>query len=209
MPVATTNCRLLRSPARGSDAKHHLRAAVQLDILLGAEQDAGSLSHPGILLARRIVRQQHTGNRRSGDGDVAGSGYDGPRRGGTVSCGSPGVAATRPAAAITPTCASPTCACVGRSARRRPAHGAGPARRCRSPRWSDRLNLRMDGQVLPALQLEVVKLQHHLGILARPARLRAEHMAHQLRSLGNLGSVGSLYWRLGLDHYAVASLGGL
>jgi hypothetical protein len=27
---------LLRSPARGSNAEHHLRAAVQLDILLGA-----------------------------------------------------------------------------------------------------------------------------------------------------------------------------
>jgi hypothetical protein len=67
----------------------------------------------------------------------------------------------------------------------------------------------MDGQILPALQLEVVKLEHHLGILARPARLRAEYMAHQLRALGNLGSVGSLYRRLGLDHYAVAGLGSL
>jgi hypothetical protein len=51
----------------------------------------------------------------------------------------------------------------------------------------------MDRQVLPALQLEVVKLERHLGILARPARLRGEHMAHQLRPLGNLGSVGGFY----------------
>jgi len=50
MPIAAPECRLLRSSARSRDAKHHLRAAVQLDILLGAEQDAGSLSHPGILL---------------------------------------------------------------------------------------------------------------------------------------------------------------
>jgi hypothetical protein len=89
MPIAANECRLLRCPARGSNAKHHLRAAVQLDILLGAEQDAGSLSHPGILLPRRIVCQQYTGNRRGGDGDVAGSGYDGSRRRSAVSCGSP------------------------------------------------------------------------------------------------------------------------
>lgn len=45
--IAATECRLLGSSARGSNAKHHLRAAFQLDILLGVEQDAGSLSHPG------------------------------------------------------------------------------------------------------------------------------------------------------------------
>jgi pyruvate/2-oxoglutarate dehydrogenase complex dihydrolipoamide acyltransferase (E2) component len=67
----------------------------------------------------------------------------------------------------------------------------------------------MDRQILPALQLEVVKLERHLGILARLARLRAKHMAHQLRTLGNLGSVGSLHRRLGLNHHAVARLGGL
>ena len=67
MPIATPECRLLRSSARSRDAKHHLRASVQLDILLGAEQDARSLSHPGILLPRRIIRQQHAGNRRGGD----------------------------------------------------------------------------------------------------------------------------------------------
>src|SRR5437868_8039434 len=60
MPIAVTECRLLRSSA-GRDTNNHLRAAVQLDILLGAEQNAGSLSHPGILLARRIVCQQHAG----------------------------------------------------------------------------------------------------------------------------------------------------
>jgi hypothetical protein len=194
MPIAATKCRLLRSPARSSNAKHHLCAAVQLDILLGAEQDVGSLSHPGILLPRRIVRQQHAGNGRGGDGDAAGSGYDGPRRRSAVSCGSPGVGtsawlrATRPATAI-----SSTCARVGRSTRHRTAHGAGPAGRCRTARRSDRLNLGMNWQVLPALQFEVVKLERHLGIVARCARFRGEHMTHQLRSLRNLGSVGSLY----------------
>jgi len=52
MPIAATECRLLCSPACGSNAKHHLRAAVQLDILFGAEQDAGSVRHPRILLPR-------------------------------------------------------------------------------------------------------------------------------------------------------------
>src|SRR5258707_4038247 len=51
-----------------SNSMHHLCAAVQLDILLCAEEDAGSLSHSGILLPRRIVRQQHAGNRRGADG---------------------------------------------------------------------------------------------------------------------------------------------
>jgi hypothetical protein len=52
----------------------------------------------------------------------------------------------------------------------------------------------MDWHALAAFQFDVVKLERHLGILASPARLRAEHMAHQLRTLGNLDSVGSLYW---------------
>ncbi len=67
----------------------------------------------------------------------------------------------------------------------------------------------MDRHALAALQLDVVKLERYLRILARPARLHADHMAHQLRPLGNLGSFGGLYCRLGLDHHAVASLGGL
>ena len=62
MPIAGNQFRLVCSPACGSDAKHYLRAAVQLDILLRAEQNAGSLSHSGILLPRRIVRQQNSGN---------------------------------------------------------------------------------------------------------------------------------------------------
>jgi hypothetical protein len=164
MPIAVTECRLLRSSAGSRDTKNHFRAAVQLDILVGAEQNAGSLGHPGILLPRRVVRQQHAGNRRGGDGDVAGSGYDGSRCRGRFSCGScPGIAArglrraTRPAAAI-----SRTRARVRGAARRRGAHGGG---RCSTPRWSDRLNLRMDWQVLTALQLEVIKLERDLGIL--------------------------------------------
>ena len=110
--IAATECRLLSSSARSRDTKNHLRATVQLDILLGAEQDAGSLRHSGILLPRHIVCQQHAGNRRGGDGDVAVSGYDGPRRGDTVSCGScPGFGAralrraASPAAAIGTACA--------------------------------------------------------------------------------------------------------
>jgi hypothetical protein len=51
----------------------------------------------------------------------------------------------------------------------------------------------MDRHVLTALQLDVVKLERHLGIIARSARVHAHHMAHQLRALGNLSSVGSLY----------------
>jgi hypothetical protein len=51
--------------------------------------------------------------------------------------------------------------------------------------------LRTDWQVLPALELELVKLERHLGFVTRCARFRGEHMTHQLRSLGNLGSVSS------------------
>jgi hypothetical protein len=87
--------RLLRSRARGRYFNHHLRATVQLDVLLRAEQDAGRSSHPWILLPRRIVRQQHAGNRRGLDGYGAGFGYDGPRRGAPVSCGSCSRAAAR------------------------------------------------------------------------------------------------------------------
>jgi len=42
--------RLLRTRARSRDANDHLCAARQLDVLFCAEQDAGSLSHSGILL---------------------------------------------------------------------------------------------------------------------------------------------------------------
>jgi hypothetical protein len=66
----------------------------------------------------------------------------------------------------------------------------------------------MDGHGLATLQLNVVKLQRHMGILARLTRLDGEHMAHQLRSLGNLCSVRSLYRRLGLNYHAIAILGG-
>jgi hypothetical protein len=67
----------------------------------------------------------------------------------------------------------------------------------------------MDRHGFAALQLNAVKLQRQLGILARLARLRGDHMAHQFRSLGNLGSVRSLYRRLGLNYHAIAILGGL
>jgi hypothetical protein len=66
----------------------------------------------------------------------------------------------------------------------------------------------MDGQVLSALQLEVVELEGHLGVLACPAGLGAEDMAYELGTFGNLGTVGSLDCRLGLDHDAVSSLCG-
>jgi hypothetical protein len=42
---------------------------------------AGRLSHSGILLPRRTIRQQHAVNRLGGDGHVAGSGCDGPAAG--------------------------------------------------------------------------------------------------------------------------------
>jgi hypothetical protein len=67
----------------------------------------------------------------------------------------------------------------------------------------------MDGHGLATLQLNVIKLQRQLGIVARLARLHSDHMAHQFRSLGDLGSVRSLYPRLGLDDDAIAVLGGL
>jgi hypothetical protein len=145
--------RLLRSSTCGRNAKHHLRATVQSDILFRAKQDAGGLSHPRVLLPRRIVRQQYTGNRRGGDGDIARFGYDSPRCGSTVSCGScPGItaralrSATRSAAAI-----SPTRARVRRAACGRPGHGSGSASRCRALRWSDRLNLQVDRYALATL----------------------------------------------------------
>jgi hypothetical protein len=50
----------------------------------------------------------------------------------------------------------------------------------------------MDRQVLTALQLNVIKLERNLGVLARPTRFGGEHMAYKLRPLGNLGSVSSL-----------------
>jgi len=59
LPLATaeeySKYRLLHSSTCGCDANDQLRATVQLDIFLRAEQDAGSLSHPGILLSGRIV----------------------------------------------------------------------------------------------------------------------------------------------------------
>jgi hypothetical protein len=67
----------------------------------------------------------------------------------------------------------------------------------------------MDRHGFASLQLDAVKLQRHLGIPARLARLHGDHMTHQLRSLGNLDSVRSLYWRLRLDYHAIATLGGL
>jgi hypothetical protein len=67
----------------------------------------------------------------------------------------------------------------------------------------------MDRHAFAALQLNVVKLQRQLGILSRLARLHGDDMAHQFRSLGNLGSVRSLYLRLGLDYHAIAIFGGL
>ena len=54
---------LLRSATRGGgDAHHYLCAAIQLDILFCTKQDAGGLSHAGILLAWRVVRQQDAGD---------------------------------------------------------------------------------------------------------------------------------------------------
>ena len=54
---------LLCSAAGGrGDAHHQLRATIQLDILLCTKEDAGGLSHAGILLARSVVCQQHTGD---------------------------------------------------------------------------------------------------------------------------------------------------
>jgi hypothetical protein len=67
----------------------------------------------------------------------------------------------------------------------------------------------MDWHGFAALQLNAIKLQRQLRILARLARLHGKHMAHQFRSLGNLGSVRSLYRRLGLDDHAISILGGL
>ena len=151
-PRCHNQCGLLRSSARGSNAKHHLRTAVQVDILLGAEQDAGSLSHPGILLPRRIVRQQHAGNRRGSDGYVAGSGDDGPSCGGSVFCRSPGACTSALRRATCRTAGiRATCAGVRRSACRRAAHGAGRTGRCRAARWSDRLNLGMNWHALTTL----------------------------------------------------------
>jgi hypothetical protein len=66
----------------------------------------------------------------------------------------------------------------------------------------------MDRHGFAALQLNAIKLQRQLRILARLARLHGDHMAHQFRSLGNLGSVWSLYLRLRLDYDAIAILGG-
>ena len=71
------------------------------------------------------------------------------------------------------------------------------------------MNLRLDRYALAALQLNVVKLECHLGVLALRACLYAENMAYQLRPLRDLGSVGSFYRRVGLDHYTVAGFGSL
>jgi hypothetical protein len=67
----------------------------------------------------------------------------------------------------------------------------------------------MDRHGFAALQLNMIKLQRQLRILARLAGLRGDHMAHQFRPFGNVGSVWSLYRCLGLDHHAIAILGGL
>jgi hypothetical protein len=67
----------------------------------------------------------------------------------------------------------------------------------------------MDWHGFAALQLNAIKLQRQLRILARLARLHGEDMANQFRSLGNLGSVRSLYRRFCLDDHAIAVLGGL
>jgi hypothetical protein len=67
----------------------------------------------------------------------------------------------------------------------------------------------MDRHGLAALHLNAVKRQRHLGILARLARLRGDHVAHQFRTLRNLDSVRSLYWLFNLDYHAIAGFGGL
>jgi hypothetical protein len=67
----------------------------------------------------------------------------------------------------------------------------------------------MDWHGFAALQLNAIKLERQLRILARLARLHGKHMAHQFRSLGNFGSVRSLYRRLCLDDHAIPILGGL
>jgi hypothetical protein len=64
----------------------------------------------------------------------------------------------------------------------------------------------MNRQILTAVQLNVVKLERHLGILACPARLYIDHVSYELGPLGNLGAIGSLDCRLGPDHHVVASL---
>ena len=88
MLTVATNAELLRSTARGGEADYHLRAAVQLDISLGSEQDAGDFSHPWILLPRCIVCQQHAGDCGGPNGYVAVLGYNGSCHRATVSSGS-------------------------------------------------------------------------------------------------------------------------
>ena len=71
------------------------------------------------------------------------------------------------------------------------------------------MNLRSKRHVLAAGQLNVIELERHLRVLAIRARLHLSHMAYELRSLGDLGPVGSFYRCIGLDYYAVAGFGGL
>ena len=78
--------RLLCSSTRGSDPNHEQRAAIQLDILSGPQQDAGSIRHPWIALPWCVVRHQDPGDRRGADCYLSGFGYDSPRRWATV-CG--------------------------------------------------------------------------------------------------------------------------
>ena len=79
-----------------------------------------------------------------------------------------------------------------------------PAARCRA----NGFNLRMDRQALAAFQLDVVKLEHELGIGTLPAGLHREHMTYELRTFGNVGSVVSFYGCPGLDDDVVTGLGG-
>jgi hypothetical protein len=85
------NCKYNRSgllPGRsiGSDPNHDYRAPIQVDISPCPQQNAGSISHPGILLAWCVVRDQYPGNRRGAYCDRAVFSHQSPRRRTAVGC---------------------------------------------------------------------------------------------------------------------------
>jgi hypothetical protein len=67
----------------------------------------------------------------------------------------------------------------------------------------------MDGHALATLYFNVVEQEGYLGIGARCAGLRSDDVPHELRSFGDLGSIGGFDGGCGLDYYIVSSLGRL
>jgi hypothetical protein len=115
---------LLAARARGSNPNHDHRSPIQIDISFCPQQNAGNISHPGILLARGVIRDQDPGNRCGAYRDRSALSHHSPRCR-PVGCGG-GPSATRALGRAAGWLSSTSA--VGRARARRPAGRCCPAR---------------------------------------------------------------------------------